>query len=87
MTKVNKFSNADLKAKPVGKHCDGSGLWLFKRSATRGSWVLKVSINGKRRELGLGGYPAISLSQARKNANKMRQQIRHVKFQRKLAAL
>ena len=35
MTKVNKFSNADLKTKPVGKHCDGSGLWLFKRSAAR----------------------------------------------------
>ena len=39
------------------------------------SWILRVSVAGKRRDIGLGGYPAISLSQARQLAREIKQQI------------
>ena len=39
------------------------------------SWILRVSVGGKRRDIGLGGYPAISLSQARQLARETKQQI------------
>jgi len=28
-------------------------------------WVLRVTVHGGRREMGLGGYPSLSLAQAR----------------------
>ena len=52
-----------------GRHSDGNGLYLFVDG--RGghkSWVLRATIDGKRRDLGLGGYPAVSLAEARRKA-------------------
>jgi hypothetical protein len=40
------------------------------------SWVLRVSIGGKRREIGLGGYPDITLGMARDRAREVKDQIR-----------
>ena len=46
-------------------HGDGEGLYLsVSRSGSR-SWVQRISIDGRRRELGLGSFPAIGLAQAR----------------------
>lgn len=39
------------------------------------SWVLRVSIGGKRRELGLGGYPDVTLAQARSKAREIKEKI------------
>ena len=47
-----------------GMHGDGEGLYLsVSRSGSR-SWVQRISIDGRRRELGLGSFPAIGLAQA-----------------------
>lgn len=40
------------------------------------SWLLRISINRKRRELGLGPYPEVSLAEAREAAAKIRKQVR-----------
>lgn len=32
--------------------------------STAKNWALRLLVNGKRRELGLGGYPEVSLAQA-----------------------
>ncbi|WP_317986735.1 tyrosine-type recombinase/integrase [Comamonas odontotermitis] len=40
------------------------------------SWVLRTTINGTRRAIGLGPYPEISLAVAREKAREMREQIR-----------
>ena len=46
-------------------HGDGEGLYLsVSRSGSR-SWVQRISIDGRRREIGLGSFPAIGLAQAR----------------------
>ena len=48
-----------------GMHGDGEGLYLsVSRSGSR-SWVQRISVDGRRREIGLGSFPAIGLAQAR----------------------
>ena len=62
----------------VGKYHDGGGLGLFLRVDPDGSkfWIQRITLNGKRPELGLGSYPAVSLAQAREAAWKNKQTIR-----------
>jgi len=53
-----------------GRHAVGGivpGLHLRIEGGCR-SWVLRKAVNGKRRDLGLGPYPMVSLSNARKQA-------------------
>jgi integrase len=61
-----------LKTAPVGKHCDGAGLWLVKRDDGGAQWVLRVTVHGRRREMGLGGFPSLGLANARKLAERWR---------------
>ena len=55
-------------AKAVGRYADGHGLYL--RIAPGGSrgWIQRVTINGKRCDLGLGGFPVVTLAEARDQA-------------------
>ena len=52
-----------------------TGLYLQVRSHTSRSWILKVVIQGKRHEIGLGSYTDISLAEAREQAQAIRKQI------------
>lgn len=40
------------------------------------SWVLRIMIGGKRRDMGLGGYPEVTLAEARDAAEVARKQVR-----------
>ena len=52
----------------AGMYSDGNGLNLrVERSGTK-QWVQRVTVAGKRTMLGLGGYPAVSLADARELA-------------------
>ena len=53
-----------------GKYHDGGGTGLFLRVWPSGSrqWVQRITIRGKRQEIGLGSPPAVSLATARKLA-------------------
>lgn len=62
----NRLSAQFVKTAPVGKHCDGAGLWLVKRPDGGAQWVQRVTVHGRRREMGLGGFPTLSLAEARK---------------------
>lgn len=68
-----KLTAQEVKNKPAGKYNDGGGLWLVKRDAERGQWVLRVTVHGRRREMGLGAYPEVSLKDARLAADQQRQ--------------
>jgi len=50
-----------------GKYHDGNGTGLFLLVKPNGSrsWVQRLTIRGKRREIGLGGSPLIRLAEAR----------------------
>ena len=51
-----------------GRYSDGSGLHLYITKSGGKSWVQRITVDGRRRDLGLGGYPAVTLAQARQRA-------------------
>ena len=61
-----------------GKYHDGGGTGLFLRVENNGSrrWLQRITINGKRREIGLGSPPNISLADARELASKNKRLIK-----------
>lgn len=61
-------------AKP-GRHTDGQGLMLLVKASGARSWVLRYQIKGRRRDMGLGSWPEISLAQARERAMEARRAI------------
>jgi integrase len=65
MRQLNKLSASFVKNAPAGKHPDGGGLYFVKMPSGSGQWVYRYSIGGKRHEMGLGGYPTITLARAR----------------------
>lgn len=72
MRATNRLSASFIKNAPIGKHCDGAGLWLVVREDGGAQWVLRVTVHGRRREMGLGGYPSLGLAEARKLAERWR---------------
>lgn len=52
----------------AGKYADGQGLWLIKRDPRAGKWVLRLAQGGMRKEMGLGRWPDVSISEAREKA-------------------
>tara|TARA_R110000822_G_scaffold82755_1_gene195536 strand:- start:821 stop:1234 length:414 start_codon:yes stop_codon:yes gene_type:complete len=65
---TNRLDGVNLDQLPTGKHCDGAGLWLIKRDDGGAQWVNRVTVKGKRRELGLGSAAVVSLQSARDTA-------------------
>lgn len=74
--KYNLLSQMKVKALGAGKHNDGQGLYLVKRHKQGGKWILRLSVNGKRREMGLGRWPDVSIGEAREKAREARSQLR-----------
>ena len=73
---LNRLSAAAAKGAPAGKHEDGGGLRLVKGEDGSGKWVLRMMVHGRRREMGLGAFPAVTLAQARRDAERWRAVIR-----------
>ena len=61
-----------------GLHAVGgvAGLQLQVTTTGARSWVLRTLVGGKRRDMGLGGYPTVTLAGAREKARKARDEIR-----------
>jgi hypothetical protein len=57
-----------------GKHHDGGGLYLVVDPKGR-RWVLRYQIRKRRREMGLGAYPLVSLARAREIAEEARRAV------------
>ena len=62
---TSRLSAVQIKNAPPSKLQDGGGL-VLDRTATGGKWLYRYSIAGQRREMGLGAYPDVGLSDARK---------------------
>lgn len=74
--KRHSLSYMQTKKAPTGKYADGQGLWLCKRSKDAGKWIVRLVIQGKRREMGLGSWPDVSISEARERAAEARKKLR-----------
>lgn len=62
------------KLKIPGLHAVGGvdGLYLQVASPDSRSWILRLTVAGKRRDMGLGSFPEVSLADAREEARKAR---------------
>ena len=66
---MRMMTAARLKTlKTAGRYrCDPS-LYLFVKPTGTRSWVQRLVVDGVRREIGLGGYPDVTLTEARDQA-------------------
>ena len=62
------LSAAFVRSAPPGRHADGHGLYLFVQPTGTRSWVQRLVIRGRRRELGLGAATLVPLAKAREQA-------------------
>ena len=69
---LHRLSAVKVKNAAPGKHADGGGLWLWKRDDGGAQWVLRVTVHGRRHEMGLGSTDDVSLAQARREAERWR---------------
>ena len=62
------LSASFLRSAPPGRHADGNGLYLFVQPSGTRSWIQRLVIRGRRRELGLGSLVLVPLAEAREKA-------------------
>ncbi len=60
---------------PPGRHVDGRGLMLIVKPSGAKSWVLRYQLNGRRRDMGLGPYPEVTLARAREKTLEARRHL------------
>lgn len=76
MTMHNALSQMKAKSLCKGKYADGMGLWLVKSRRETGRWMLRLTVSGKRREMGLGSWPDVTIAEARERAALARRRLR-----------
>jgi len=64
-----KLTAVAIRKAGDGKLFDGGGL-MIERRGDAGKWTYRYSHLGKRREMGLGAWPAVSLADARATRNR-----------------
>ena len=72
-----RLTAAFVKQAAPGRHYDENGLMLLVRPSGSRQWVQRLTISGKRRDIGLGGYPIVTLAEARKAALENRMALYH----------
>ncbi|MDR9395625.1 MAG: Arm DNA-binding domain-containing protein [Roseovarius sp.] len=72
VSRLSADDGAGVKAVPVG---GVAGLRLKIRPSGGRSWVLRTMIGGKRTDVVLGGYPDVTLAEARRKAKDMKEAI------------
>ena len=66
---MSKLTVAKVKAlKAPGFYADGGTLFLRVAPGGSKQWMQRLTVNGRRHDLGLGGYPLVSLAEAREAA-------------------
>jgi integrase len=69
---MGKLTARGVQTAGPGKHEDGEGLRLVVSPTGARKWVLRVTVDGKRREMGLGSFPEVTLADARTKASDAR---------------
>ncbi len=74
---MGKLTAAKVKSitRP-GLHGDGGTLYLRIAPGGTKSWIQRLTIDGRRRDIGLGGFPLVSLAEARDKAFENRRHAR-----------
>jgi integrase len=61
-----------VETKTAGMWADGGGLYLRVTAAGARGWIYRYQIAGRRREMGVGPYPLVTLAEARQRAHDAR---------------
>ena len=70
---LHRLSVAAIKyIKAPGWHADGGGLYLEVDPGGGKRWALRLTVNGRRRDFGIGSLHKVSLQQARETAARYR---------------
>lgn len=72
---TNRLTVTAVKALAEGLHADGGGLYCAASKSGAKSWRFVWRAGGKRREMGLGSFPAVTLAKARERAAEARAQL------------
>ena len=59
-----------------GRYFDGQGLFLLVEPSGAKRWKQRITVHGRRQELGLGPYPVVALAMAREAALRHRCEVR-----------
>ena len=70
MSKLTEIKIQNIKQK--GRYLDGFGLYLNVGASKNKNWTFQFTINKKKKEMGLGPYPIVSLKEARKKKDELR---------------
>lgn len=62
-----------------GRYADGNGLYLVVSPSGPKRWIMRIVVDGRRRDLGLGGATYVSLNEAREKALTYRSLLRERK--------
>ena len=67
--KANVLTAAFVRTAPPGRHHDGrNGLFLQVQFSNSRQWKQRLAMEGRRCDYGLGGFPEVSLAEAREQA-------------------
>jgi len=69
---IHRLTPRKAATAPLGKYEDGGGLRLVVSKTGARKWVLRFTVAGKRREMGLGSLPDVGLAEARDKASAAR---------------
>ncbi|CAN5296793.1 site-specific integrase [soil metagenome] len=69
---MGKLTAIKVKSAKPGRHADGDGLYLLVNQNGARSWMLRVQVEGKRRDIGLGAVSGLGLAEAREKAAECR---------------
>lgn len=72
---AKELTAIEISRLTTGFHAVGSGLYIEAKESGAKSWILRITVGKKRRNIGLGAYPATPLKEAREKARKAREMI------------
>jgi integrase len=59
---LGRLTTAGVRNAKPGRHADGDGLYLLVKASGSRTWLLRVQVDGKRRDIGLGSVDLASRS-------------------------
>lgn len=63
-------------ASEPGRYADGGGLYLVVEKSGSKHWIIRTVVHGRRRDIGLGSFSAVTLAEAREKAYEYRKTAR-----------
>jgi len=72
---MHKLKPMQIKNAKLGKYADGGGLY-FVKTPESAKWIFRYTFAGRRREMGLGPAPEVTLAEARRARDRWAEEIR-----------